>query len=155
MEANKASADLCFVQPSEELRKRLSPEQFAVLVHAATEPPFKNAYWNEHGEGIYVDAIDGRALFSSSHKFDSGTGWPSFWRPIEESDLVLVEDDSLGMRRTEVRAAASGGHLGHVFEDGPEPSGLRFCINSASLRFIPRHRMASEGYASLERLFTQ
>jgi methionine-R-sulfoxide reductase len=150
----KASgSETCYIEPTEELRKRLSPEQFAVLVNAATEPPFHNAFWNKHEAGIYVDAIDGTPLFSSRAKFDSGTGWPSFWQPIDEGRLLLVEDDSLGMIRTEVRAKLSGGHLGHLFDDGPPPSGLRYCINSASLRFVPRAKLAEEGYAGLEGLF--
>ncbi len=146
-------ASVCFVQPTEELRKKLSPEQYAVLVEAATEPPFQNPYWNNHQEGIYVDAIDGTPLFSSLSKFDSGTGWPSFWSPIDKARIVLVEDNSLGMRRVEIRAAASGGHLGHLFDDGPKPSGLRYCLNSASLRFIPRSDLSARGYGSLEGLF--
>ena len=142
------AADICYIQPTEELRKKLSPEEYEVLVQAATEPPFANAYWDNHKDGIYVDRIDGTPLFASSTKFDSGTGWPSFWKPIDASALVLVEDTSFGMTRIEVRAKKSGGHLGHLFDDGPQPSGLRYCINSASLRFVPKEAMASEGYAS-------
>ena len=142
------AADICYIQPTEELRKKLSPEEYDVLVQAATEPPFANAYWDNHKDGIYVDRIDGTPLFASSTKFDSGTGWPSFWNPIDASALVLVEDTSFGMTRIEVRAKKSGGHLGHLFDDGPQPSGLRYCINSASLRFVPKEAMASEGYAS-------
>jgi methionine-R-sulfoxide reductase len=149
------AANVCYVEPSEELRAKLGAEQYAVLVESATEPPFRNAYWDNHIEGVYVDAIDGAALFASTAKFDSGTGWPSFWDPIDTGALVLVEDTSLGMRRIEVRSKASGGHLGHLFNDGPQPTGLRYCINSASLRFIPRSTMSQEGYAELEaRLFT-
>ncbi len=143
------AANACYVEPTEELRARLSPEAFAVLVQSATEPPFRNAYWDNHAEGVYLDAIDGTPLFASSAKFDSGTGWPSFWQPLGQDALVLVEDLSHGMRRVEVRAKASGGHLGHLFTDGPEPSGLRYCINSASLRFVPRERLASEGLGEL------
>jgi len=142
------AADICYIQPTEELRKKLSPEEYDVLVQAATEPPFANAYWDNHKDGIYVDRIDGTPLFASSTKFESGTGWPSFWNPIDASALVLVEDTSFGMTRIEVRAKKSGGHLGHLFDDGPQPSGLRYCINSASLRFVPSEAMASEGYAS-------
>lgn len=149
------AANVCYIQPTEELKARLSPEQFAVLVQNATEPPFQNAFWDNHAEGIYVDAIDGEPLFASREKFDSGTGWPSFWAPIDPSKITLVEDLSLGMRRTEVRSKASGGHLGHLFNDGPNPTGLRYCINSASLRFIPRDQLAAEGYAALESLFNK
>ncbi|MBU0927282.1 MAG: peptide-methionine (R)-S-oxide reductase MsrB [Spirochaetes bacterium] len=147
------AANVCYVEPTEELRARLGPEQYAVLVESATEPPFRNAYWDNHERGIYVDAIDGEPLFASKEKFDSGSGWPSFWAPIDPAKLVLIEDLSLGMRRIEVRAKASGGHLGHLFDDGPDPTGLRYCINSASLRFIPIDRIAAEGYAELAGLF--
>lgn len=144
------AANVCYVEPTEELRARLSPEAFAVLVQSATEPPFRNAYWDNHAEGVYLDAIDGTPLFASSSKFDSGTGWPSFWQPLDQEAIVLVEDLSYGMRRVEVRAKASGGHLGHLFTDGPEPTGLRYCINSASLRFVHRDRLAAEGLGDLE-----
>ncbi|HET7838733.1 MAG TPA: peptide-methionine (R)-S-oxide reductase MsrB [Rectinemataceae bacterium] len=154
MVMKRSEADsVCYVEPSEELRAKLKPEQFAVLVKGATEPPFRNPYWNNHEKGVYVDAIDGTPLFSSREKFDSGSGWPSFWQPLDEGRLVLVEDNSLGMHRVEVRAKASGGHLGHVFEDGPEPTGLRYCMNSASLRFIPQARLEEEGYGELAALF--
>ncbi|MCE1205817.1 MAG: peptide-methionine (R)-S-oxide reductase MsrB [Spirochaetia bacterium] len=147
--SEKEAADVCYVQPTEELKKKLSPEEYAVLVQAATEPPFQNPYWDNHAAGIYVDRIDNTPLFASSTKFDSGTGWPSFWQPIDQNALVLVEDRSYGMNRIEVRAKKSGGHLGHLFNDGPNPTGLRYCINSASLRFIPKEKMAEEGFASL------
>lgn len=149
------AANICYIQPSEELRKTLSLEQYAVLVESATEPPFKNAYWNNHAEGVYVDAIDGIPLFSSRTKYDSGTGWPSFWSPLDPSRISLVEDISFGMRRIEVRAAKSGGHLGHLFEDGPAPTGLRYCMNSASLRFIPAAELAAAGYPELIALFSK
>jgi methionine-R-sulfoxide reductase len=143
------AATLCYIQPTEELKAKLSPEEYAVLVQAATEPPFKNSYWDNHRAGIYVDRIDGTPLFASSAKFDSGTGWPSFWKPIDESALLLVRDSSFGMERIEVRSKKSGGHLGHLFDDGPNPTGLRYCINSASLEFVPRETMEERGYASL------
>lgn len=146
---SEESASFCFVEPTPELKARLSPEQWEVLVNAATEPPFRNKYWNNHEPGVYVDAIDGTPLFASLAKFDSGTGWPSFFEPIDEEALVLVEDRSLGMLRIEVRAKASGGHLGHVFDDGPAPSGLRYCINSASLRFVHRDELEKAGYGAL------
>ena len=147
------AANVCYIEPTEELRARLSAEQFAVLVESATEPPFRNAYWDNHEQGVYVDAIDGEPLFASREKFDSGTGWPSFWAPIDPAKVVLVEDLAYGMRRIEVRAKSSGGHLGHLFDDGPNPTGLRYCINSASLRFIPREELSAAGYASLDSLF--
>lgn len=146
---SEASASFCFVQPTPELKARLSPEQWEVLVNAATEPPFRNKYWNNHEPGVYIDAIDGTPLFASLAKFDSGTGWPSFFEPIDEAALVLVEDRSIGMLRIEVRAKASGGHLGHVFDDGPAPTGLRYCINSASLRFVHRDELEKAGYGAL------
>lgn len=146
------AADVCYIEPTEELRKSLSEEEYAVLVQAATEPPFQNAYWDNHREGIYVDKIDGTPLFASSTKFESGTGWPSFWQPIDKNAVVLVEDLSYGMKRIEVRARKSGGHLGHLFDDGPNPTGLRYCINSASLKFIPKEEMVAQGYGDLLRL---
>lgn len=139
----------CFIEPTEELKRKLSPEAYAVLVRAATEPPFHNPYWDNHRPGIYVDRIDGTALFASAAKFDSGTGWPSFWQPLDDEALVLVEDHSHGMRRVEVRSKKSKGHLGHLFDDGPEPTGLRYCINSAALEFIPREEMEARGYGNL------
>jgi methionine-R-sulfoxide reductase len=147
------AASVCYIQPTEELRKKLNPNEYAVLVKAATEPPFANVYWDNHKDGIYVDRIDGSPLFASSTKFDSGTGWPSFWSPIDPSAIVLVEDKSFGVRRTEVRAKKSGGHLGHLFPDGPQPSGLRYCINSASLRFVPKEDMNKDGFGEYLALF--
>jgi len=149
------AANVCYIEPTAELKATLSPEQYAVLVESATEPPFQNAFWNNHEEGIYVDAIDGIPLFASREKFDSGTGWPSFWAPIDPNSVILVEDVSYGMRRIEVRSKASGGHLGHLFDDGPNPTGLRYCINSASLRFIPKDKLVLEGYGELESLFAK
>lgn len=121
-----------------ELRKLLTPEQYQIMVQNGTERPFQNAFWNHHEEGIYVDAISGAPLFSSQDKFDSGTGWPSFTRPIDKTAVKEISDHSHGMTRVEVRAIDSNSHLGHVFDDGPGPTGLRYCINSASLRFIPK-----------------
>jgi len=153
---DKKSADtVCFIVPTPELKARLSDQEWAVLVEAATEPPFMNKYWNNHEPGLYVDAADGTPLFSSATKFDSGTGWPSFWEPIDIDSIVLVEDRSYGMYRIEVRARKSGGHLGHVFDDGPEPTGQRYCINSAALRFIPVAELAEAGYGGYLNPFEQ
>ncbi len=149
----KQAAEVCYIEPSEELKAKLSPEEYAVLVQAGTEPPFDNPLWDNHREGIYVDKIDGTPLFTSSTKFDSGTGWPSFWKPIDQEAVVLVEDRSYGMFRIEVRSKKSGGHLGHLFDDGPDPTGMRYCINSASLTFVPKEEMEAKGYGALLSLF--
>ncbi len=145
-------SNVCFV-PSEDVKTRLGDDAYDVVARGATEPPFQNAYWNNHAQGIYVDAVDGTPLFTSKEKYDSGTGWPSFWNPIAQDRLELVEDLSYGMRRIEVRSKSSGAHLGHVFDDGPAPTGLRYCMNSASLRFIALGDLAEEGYPELAKLF--
>jgi peptide methionine sulfoxide reductase msrA/msrB len=137
----------------EELKKKLTPEQFEVVCNAATEPAFHNAYWDNHAPGIYVDVVSGEPLFSSTDKFDSGTGWPSFTKPLEPSNVTEKEDMELGMLRTEVRSKHGGSHLGHVFDDGPQPTGERYCINSASLRFIPADKLEAEGYGKYAPLF--
>jgi peptide methionine sulfoxide reductase msrA/msrB len=144
----KGNAMSDFTKPSvDELKKKLSKDQYQVTQCSATEPPFRNAYWNNKHPGIYVDVVSGEPLFSSLDKFDSGTGWPSFTRPLAPADVVTREDRELGMSRTEVRSKKAGSHLGHVFPDGPAPTGLRYCINSAALRFVPAEQLAAAGYA--------
>ncbi|MBV9760175.1 MAG: peptide-methionine (R)-S-oxide reductase MsrB [Acidobacteriaceae bacterium] len=139
---------------SPEAVSRLSPEQYEVTQHNATERPFRNAYWDSKEAGLYVDIVSGEPLFTSLDKFDSGCGWPSFTKPVEAENVIEKNDSSHGMRRTEVRSRGGDSHLGHVFPDGPrESGGLRYCINSASLRFIPADRLESEGYGSYRQLF--
>lgn len=146
---------MTFKKPSqEELKKTLTPEQFAVVCNAATEPPFQNAYWDHKEPGLYVDIASGEPLFSSTDKFDSGTGWPSFTKPVDPANVVEKKDREYGMVRTEVRSKHGDSHLGHVFDDGPKAQGgLRFCINSASLRFIPVAKLEAEGYGRFLPLF--
>jgi methionine-R-sulfoxide reductase len=139
----------------EELRARLTPLQYEVTQQEATERAFHNEYWDNKAPGIYVDIVSGEPLFSSTDKFRSGTGWPSFTRPIEPDALVEHTDTRFFMKRTELKSRRAGSHLGHVFSDGPQPTGLRYCINSASLRFIPKEQLAAEGYREYLKLFEE
>ena len=143
-----------FHKPSDtELQKTLSPIQYRVTQHEGTEPAFHNEYWDNHEAGIYVDVVSGEPLFSSLDKYDSGTGWPSFTKPPVPENIKTKTDRSLFMARTEVRSAHADSHLGHVFDDGPRPTGLRYCMNSASMRFIPVSQLAAEGYGEYVKLF--
>ena len=143
-----------YARPTDsELKKRLTPLQYEVTQKDGTEPAFHNEYWDNHADGIYVDIVSGEPLFSSKDKFESGTGWPSFTRPLEPDDVVTKSDRKFFMARTEVRSKLGNSHLGHVFDDGPAPTGLRYCMNSASLRFIPADKLEQEGYGQYKHLF--
>jgi len=143
-----------YKKPSDsELKQKLSAEQYKVTQHEGTEAPFHNAYWDNHQPGIYVDVVSGEPLFSSLDKFESGTGWPSFTQPLVKENIRTKTDKQLFMSRTEVRSAHADSHLGHVFDDGPKPTGLRYCMNSASMRFIPADKLEAEGYGQFAALF--
>jgi len=150
----KAHTMSTFTKPSDaELQRSLSPIQYKVTQHEGTEPPFQNAYHDSKAAGIYVDVVSGEPLFSSLDKFDSGTGWPSFTRPLAPANIKTKTDRSLFGTRTEVRSAHADSHLGHVFDDGPRPTGLRYCMNSASMRFVPVEKLGAEGYGEYATLF--
>jgi methionine-R-sulfoxide reductase len=154
MEKTKAREIETFQKPDgEALKEKLTPLQYKVTQKEGTEPPFDNEFWDNKREGIYVDIVSGEPLFSSLDKYDSGTGWPSFTKPLEPKNIVEKEDRRPFMKRTEVRSSRGDSHLGHVFDDGPEPAGLRYCMNSAAFRFIPKEDLEKEGYGEYLKLF--